>query len=94
MDHPSTPSFVKQLREYAPDAVTYGRLSADFTDLLRASEWLLSVAKQSSGRHLEPSELESLLIDIDVKFVQHVSFHLKSLRKDVAAVLKRFPGND
>ncbi len=91
MNHLSTPSFVQQLKEYAPDADTYGRLSADVHDLLQASEWLLSVTKQSSGKRLEPSELESLLIDIDVKFVQHVSFHLKSLRKDIAAVLKRFP---
>lgn len=82
---------VEQLKPYMTDAESYGRLSADFNDLLEACDWLQSLEKRSNAHVFTPSELESLMIEVDVKFIQHVTFHMKSLKKDLQTALKRFP---
>lgn len=86
--------FVEQLREYAVDDAAYGRLCADFGDLLEACTWMLKTAADVEGRVLTRSELEDLLVDIDVNFVEHALYHLTSLRKDLKETLDNFPGED
>ena len=78
----------------AVDADAYGRLYADLHDLLQASEWFVSIAKQNEGKVLSTSDLEDLLIKIDVTFVQHVTFHLNSLRRDLKRTLANFPHSE
>ena len=87
-------ALLKQLRPFVVDDAAYGRLYADLHDLLEASAWLLKTFADYEGRSLSSSELEDLLVDIDVKFVDHVSFHLKSLRKDLKATLENFPNEE
>lgn len=87
-------ALLEQLRPFVGDEAVYGRLYGDLHDLLEASAWLLKTFADYEGRSLSPSELEDLLVDIDVKFVEHVSFHLKSLRKDLRATLENFPDED
>ena len=69
----------------------YGRLYGDFHDLLEASAWLLKTFTESEGRSFSPAELEDLLVDINVKFVEHTAFHLRSLGKEIKAMLGNFP---
>ena len=38
--------------------------------------------------------METMLIDIDIAFVQHVSFHFKTLRKDINRLLASIPPSD
>ena len=85
---------LEQLKSYASSDESYGRIRADFLDLIEACQWFLSVMEQNEERTLSESELEDVLIDIDVKFIQHVAFHLKSLRKDLPDILKQFPNED
>lgn len=87
------PTFLKQLEPYASDANQFGRLSADFHDLSKACEWFLLAIKANDSKLLTTSEIEDLLVDIDVKFIQHVTFHLDTLRKDLTEILKKFPDN-
>ena len=84
-------TLIEQLRPFVADEATYGRMYGDFHDLLEASAWLLETFAAHEGRELSASELEDLLVKIDVKFVEHASFHLRSLRKDLKAALERFP---
>ena len=88
------PTFIEQLEPYASDREAYGPLCADFHDLREACEWFLSAAKANEAKALTSSELQDLLIDIDVHFVEHASFHLKSFRKELAKVLNKFPAGD
>ncbi|NRF69155.1 hypothetical protein HLB44_19350 [Aquincola sp. S2] len=88
---PLSLAFIEQLRPFAKDEASYGRVYADLRDLLEASSWLLATAAGCEGRSLQPDEIETLLIEIDVKFVQHVSFHIKSLSRELESMLKRFP---
>jgi hypothetical protein len=91
---PRVLNILEQLRPFVVDESAYGRLHADLHDLLEASAWLLKTFSENDGRPLSVSELETLLINIDVHFVDHVLFHLKTLRKDVKATLKNFPKRD
>jgi len=87
-------ALVDQLRPFVSDEAAYGRMYADFHDLLEACAWLLKTFSDHEGRSLNPSELEDLLVDIDVKFIEHVSFHLQSLHKDLTATLENFPDQE
>ncbi|MFT7722455.1 MAG: hypothetical protein QM788_06455 [Roseateles sp.] len=86
-------SLLEQLRPFAPDEEAYGRICADLQDLVGASAWLLQTIAKNKGRTLSPSELEDLLVDIDVHFVEHSSFHLSSFSRDIKAMLENFPGS-
>jgi hypothetical protein len=86
--------FLDQLKGFAASEEAYGRLRADFQDLLEASEWFSQTVRALAGRTLSVSELEDLLVEIDVKFVEHASFHLETLRGDLKAALENFPNED
>lgn len=89
-----TLAFLTQLRQFAPSEEVYGRLRVDLQDLLEASKWLVEAVKAIEGRELSRSELEDLLVEIDVNFVEHASYHLASLRGDLKATLENFPNDD
>ena len=87
-------AFLAQLRPFAVDEAAYGRIYADFVDLLEASEWFVKTMDELEGRKLTLPELEDLLVEVDVKFVDHAFFHLTSLRHDLKAALENFPNED
>jgi len=64
-----------------------GRLTVDVTDILEACEWYVRTVGANRSESLSRDELETLLIEIDVNLIQHLSFHLESLRKDLSSVL-------
>ena len=82
---------LQQLRPFLQDDAAYGRLYGDLHDLLEMSAWLIKKFADIEGRSLSTSELESLLIDIDINFIQHASYHLSSLSKDLTVTLRQFP---
>jgi hypothetical protein len=87
-------AFLEQLRPFAASGEAYGRMHADLQDLLEASEWLVGTISALGDRKLSVSELEDLLVEIDVNFVEHASYHLASLRGDLKAALENFPDED
>jgi len=87
-------AFLAQIRPFAVDEVSYGRIYADLVDLLEASEWFVKAIDGLESRDLTQSELEDFLIEVDVKFVDHAFFHLSSLRNDLKAALRNFPVED
>jgi hypothetical protein len=85
---------LEQIKPYAPDEATFGRTSANLRDIVEECEWLLQVVSASEQKTLSEDELEALLIDIDVRFIMHVGWHLRSLRKDFPSILANFPDED
>ena len=57
-------------------------------------ENILSTMQDADAKLLTRSELEDLLINVDVHFIQHVSFHIESLRRDLNQTLKNFPEDE
>lgn len=86
--------FLEQLKPVLADAATYGRMYADLHDLLEAGQWLITELDRLQERSLTRDEIETFLIDLDIAYIQHASFHLKSLRKDVRATLAGLEGKD
>jgi hypothetical protein len=76
---------------HIPDEDTRGRLSVDLQDLVEASRWLLSTLQGVGSRAHTDDELESLLIDLEVRYLDHATYHIKSLRAALTAVLRTFP---
>ncbi|CAN5402676.1 hypothetical protein BH11PSE7_BH11PSE7_36850 [soil metagenome] len=87
-------ALIEQLRPYLHDEAAYGRMYADLHDLLEASAWLLNTFSQFDGKPLDASRVEELLVDIDVKFAEHVSWHLQTLRPNIAIALEQFTAAD
>jgi len=77
---------VRQVNAYARDDQLSGRLYVDLVDMLEACRWFVSSMDQL-GEELTRDELESLLIKIDVNVVQHLGFHMRSLKRDMPRVL-------
>ena len=84
--------FMESLRPYTLNEDSFSRINVDLYDLIEASEWLLKTVSQIQGLQ-DPDEIQNFLVDLDVHFIQHVGYHLKSLRKSVAVILKNFPDN-
>jgi hypothetical protein len=68
-----------------------GQLSVDLQDLVEASRWLLTKLGSIRSEPYTDDELEGVLVDLEVRFLDHASYHIKSLRKTLAAVLATFP---
>jgi hypothetical protein len=84
--------FLEQLKPVLADSATYGRMYADLHDLLQAGQWLTAELDRLQGRSLTSDEIETFLIDLDIAYIQHASFHLKSLHADVNATLAGLEG--
>ena len=80
-------SLVDQLKPFIEDKGLRGRLYADLTDILEVCNWFVSAVRADSMKPLTRDELETLLVDFDVNMLQHLAYHLDSLRKDMPAVL-------
>ena len=77
----------RQLKPFVKDEHAYARMCTDLHDLVAASEWLLSEMDKRVATPLTVDNVEDFLIDLDVRYIQHVTYHLKSLRKDVNVTL-------
>jgi hypothetical protein len=77
---------VRQVEAFVQDKRLCGRLYADLTDLLEACNWFVSTV-QGIDKELSRDELESLLIKIDVNVLQHLGYHLESLKQDMPVML-------
>jgi hypothetical protein len=82
---------VEQLRPFFSNEAGYGRMHANLHDLVEASEWFLATMDRTRAETLTAEQVEDFLIELEVHFVDHAMFHLRSLKKDIAAVLATFP---
>ena len=85
---------VEQLKAFIADDERYGRMHADLHDLIEASEWLLQAMNKVRDYPLTADSAEDFLIDLDINYVQHATFHLNSLRADIASVLGQISETD
>lgn len=81
-------SIVHQLSHYVRDKEVEGRVSADLSDIAEVCNWLLKKLESVDARSWSRDELESFLIDLDVNVLQHLDFHLKSMRNDLPGLLR------
>lgn len=68
-------------------------LRADFVDLLESNELLKRLIFRSAVMTNDFESIESLLIDIEVRYIDHVQFHLNSLRRNVKVLLDKVAQN-
>src|SRR5688572_12174589 len=80
-------SLVDQLKPLVKDDELCGRFYADLNDMLEMCHWFVSTATSERKKQLSRDEIESLLIEVEVKMLQHLAYHLDSLRKDLPVVL-------
>jgi len=72
---------------------TFGRMTADLSDLTEICRWYLDTMEQTLDHELSDDELETFLIQLETKFIDHANFHLRSLKKDVERILRKIPEN-
>ena len=84
----------EQIRPLLRDDEAFGRLHADFHDLMEICSWFLQVANADTKKSLSRDELEDLLIDLDVNLIDHGLFHLNSLKKEVNSALEKLAEDD
>lgn len=87
-------NLLRQLKPYVDNEEAYGCLHADFADLIEVFQWLEGQLQALDARILSADELETFLIEIDVRFVDHAGFHIRSLKKEINRMLKKFPNED
>ena len=72
----------------------YGRMYADLHDLIEVGEWLSAELKRRGDEPLTADQAESFLVELDVHLVEHATWHLNSLRKDIASALANIASKD
>lgn len=77
-----------QLGKHIADRALLGRVQVDLIDMLEACRWFDAEIGSLHQRGLNRDELESLLIDIEVKLLDHMSYHIKSMKSDMPKLLK------
>jgi len=87
-------AFLDKMMPFAKDAEAFGRFHADFHDLVEASQWFLAKIEENSERSLTPDEIETFLIDVEVRFIDHATWHFKSLRKEMHLMLAKLSEMD
>ncbi len=78
---------VEQLRPFLSGDEAYGRLHADFHDLMEICTWFVQLMNSAGRKSLSQDDLEAFLIELDVGLIDHASFHLKSMKKEIEAAL-------
>lgn len=78
---------VQQLRPFMNGEEAYGRLRADFHDLMEICAWFLQLMNAAERKPLSRDDLETFLIELDVGLIDHASFHLKSMKKEIEGAL-------
>jgi hypothetical protein len=80
---------IEQLRPFVSGEEAYGRLYADFHDLMEICAWFLQLMNADDRKQLSRDDLEKLLIELDIGLIDHASFHLKSMKKEINAALDK-----
>lgn len=87
----SIAALLDALDGHIPDEDTRGRLSVDLQDLVESSRWLLNTLEGVKAHPRTDGELENFLIDLEVHYLDHATYHIKSLRRALTTVLATFP---
>ena len=87
-------AIVDRLQPYLSDDSMRGRMHADLHDLIEAGEWLVAELDRLGSAPLNSEEVETFFVNLDVHYVQHVTWHLTSLREDIASVLTKIARDD
>jgi hypothetical protein len=91
---PSELAVVDQLRPFLTDDAMYGRMHADLHDLIEVGEWLSAESSRRGDEPLTADQAETFLVELDVHLVEHATWHLNSLRKDIASALANIASRD
>jgi len=83
---------LNRLRSQSADRALIGRVGADLTDILQISEWIAARINSLHNEALEDEDLETVLIELEVRLLDHMMFHVKSMKRDMPALLKFVAG--
>jgi hypothetical protein len=76
-----------QLQPFTKDPQLTTRVYVNLTDMLESCLWFSEQMRANDRSNLTRDELETFLIHIDIKLLQHLASHLESFRKDMPALL-------
>ena len=71
-----------------------GQLSTDLNDIIESGAWLQATIEAASSSQLSGDSVESLLIEMDVRFIDHVDHHLKSMKAIFSNALQQFSDDE
>ena len=70
-----------------------GRMRVDIGDLEDICNWYIGFLNKTIDDEMTEDDLETALIEIETKFIDHAGFHFKSLKRDIRRVLNKIPEN-
>ena len=79
---------VDRLTPYISEEEVRSRLRVDLIDLADIARWFLETITKRVGGAISEDDVESLLIEIDVRFIDHATDHMRSLKKLLSGVLE------
>jgi hypothetical protein len=85
---------VDQLRPFLADDAMHGRMYADLHDLIEVGEWLSTELSRRGDEPFTADQAETFLVELHVHLVEHATWHLNSLRKDIASALANIASKD
>ena len=79
----------ENISPFFPEKVNRTSLFVDIADAYEAcQEFIDLINKFNSQKRYTKDQIENLMIEIDVHLLEHLTYHLKSLRREVPRALK------
>jgi hypothetical protein len=83
--------FVDGFSPFMKNENELSRLRVDLYDLIESSEWLTEEINKKQGIEINSKIAEEFLTELEYYYIDHMYYHLRSLRKNIRDTLKRFP---
>ena len=83
--------FLDQIRPFITEEISYNLISSDFGDLMESFEWIVKRIAEIPSQPMNPLDVETLIIDIEVKFLDHTLHHINSIKSVIPRILDQFP---
>ncbi len=88
-------SFVDELYQVTSDGDAINTIKIDLFDLLEAGEWLSQeISNRSNFGFKDQDDIENFIISLQINYLEHVEFHINSLKCEMKKALKNFPDGD
>lgn len=87
-------TLVKHVHPYLSNDKILGMMTADLADMYEVSQWFVRTLDEARARTYTQDELHSLLVEIDIQMLTHLTWHLRSLKKYLTKVINVVSGPD
>jgi hypothetical protein len=78
---------IDSMRPFLKGDENYYQVRTDILDINEAVAWLNNFSKKKKWSNLD--ELETAMIEMDVSFISHIEYHIKSLKRNMKYALEK-----